>query len=349
MKKKWKSRHGLFAGTLLAFGLAVCAIITTPALSGAAQAVDVDKTCTLTVHPGGGESAAELEQAGVVIDLYKIADAVPVEGSDTYTYRFLDGYTGLELGENPDSAQWDALAQKAAGTALHGGAPVLTGTPAGTKVELGCGLYLVIARGEGLEDYIVTSTDGNGNQKTTTTARSGAHTYTFLPSLVSLPGKEGGNTAGEGDWLYDMDITLKPEQENRNGSLEIVKNLLAFAEGENQDPATFVFQVEAVLNGQNVYSDTVTLTFTEAGSKSYVIEGIPAGAQVTVTETYTGTTYTLVSDGTQNTVIQAGSTSSVSFTNDYTPTDKGGGAVINQFRYEDGEGWGWTKIPDDEQ
>ena len=122
----------------------------------------------------------------------------------------MDGYTGLELGENPDSAQWDALAQKAAGTALHGGAPVLTGTPAGTKVELGCGLYLVIARGEGLEDYIVTSTDGNGNQKITTTARSGAHTYTFLPSLVSLPGKEGGNTAGEGDWLYDMDVTLKP-------------------------------------------------------------------------------------------------------------------------------------------
>ena len=111
--------------------------------------------------------------------------------------------------------------------------------------------------------------------------------------------------------------------------------------------------MEAVLNGQNVYSDTVTLTFTEAGSKSYVIEGIPAGAQVTVTEIYTGTTYTLVApegtDGTQNTVIQAGSTSSVSFTNDYTPTDKGGGAVINQFRYEDGEGWGWTKIPDDEQ
>ena len=75
--------------------------------------------------------------------------------------------------------------------------------------------------------------------------------------------------------------------------------------------------------------------------------GLPQGFH------YTGTTYTLVApegtDGTQNTVIQAGSTSSVSFTNDYTPTDKGGGAVINQFRYEDGEGWGWTKIPDDEQ
>ena len=62
MKIKWK-------GPLLAFALALALTGAAPALDGAAQAVDVDKTCTLTVHPGGGESAAELEQAGVVIDL----------------------------------------------------------------------------------------------------------------------------------------------------------------------------------------------------------------------------------------------------------------------------------------
>ena len=48
MKIKWK-------GPLLAFALAVGTVAAAPGLNGTAQAVDFNKTCTLTVQPGGGD------------------------------------------------------------------------------------------------------------------------------------------------------------------------------------------------------------------------------------------------------------------------------------------------------
>ena len=104
--------------------------------------------------------------------------------------------------------------------------------------------------------------------------------------------------------------------------------------------------MEAVLNGQNVYSNVVTISFTEAGQKSVVIEDLPVGAEVTVKEVYTGAVYTVVTADTQTAVIPANDVVSVAFTNGYDNTDRDGGVVINQFDYNADSGWGWTKVTD---
>lgn len=164
-----------------------------------------------------------------------------------------------------------------------------------------------------------------------------------MPSKEAVDGEI--NTANPGDWLYDVSVTLKPERDVRYGDLEIVKTLQSY---ETDDPATFVFQVEAVLNGQNVYSNVVTISFTEAGQKSVVIEDLPVGAEVTVKEVYTGAVYTVVTADTQTAVIPANDVVSVAFTNGYDNTDRDGGVVINQFDYNADSGWGWTKVTDGE-
>lgn len=337
---------------LLAFVLAVCAVLVTPALDGAAKAVDVGKACTLTVNPGGQDFAEDLAKANVVIDLYKVADAVEENGYDSYNYQFLGGYTGLKYSGKPDNAEWTALAQEAAKIALNGDAPVIKGEPAGKVMSLpGCGLYLMIARGADVADYVTTVTGENGAQNLATIARTSEYTYTFAPSLVSLPSKEAdenGNisTAGDGEWLYDLSVTLKPQREQRSGSLEIVKTLQTY---ESKDPATFVFQVDVRLADRMVSSDVVSLSFTAPGQKSKLIENLPVGAVVTVTEIYSGAVYQIVTAEKQETVIPAGGVATVEFTNDYDNSDKGGGAVVNQFDYDaEAQRWNWTQHTDTE-
>lgn len=346
MKKKWK---GWLAGPLAAFVLAAGVVAATPAMDGKAQAVDIGKACTLTVAPGGADFSEDLAKAHVVVDLYKVADAIPDSDGDTYSYGFAAGYTELKVSDKPDNAQWQRLAQQAARIALNGGTPDVSGD-AGSALSIpGCGLYLVVARGADITDYIKEVTGADGEKELVTIARSGEYTYTFAPSLVSLPSKEAVdgeiNTANPGDWLYDVSVTLKPERDVRYGDLEIVKTLQSY---ETDDPAKFVFQVEAVLNGQNVYSNVVTISFTEAGQKSVVIEDLPVGAEVTVKEVYTGAVYTVVTADTQTAVIPANDVVSVAFTNGYDNTDRDGGVVINQFDYNADSGWGWTKVTDGE-
>lgn len=350
MKKKWKS---WLAGPLTAFVLAASAVAVTPALDGMAQAVDVDRSCALTVKPGSEDYTADLEKANVVIDVYKIADAVADTMYDTYSYSFQGVYGELTYPKDPDNEKWDALAQQAAAIALNGQTPVASG-PADQKIPLpdpdcGCGLYLVIARGSDIADPVTRVENEEGQEHIATIAQSGGYTYTFAPSLVSLPSKaaeaDGSiNTAGAGDWLYDLTVTLKPERTVRFGSLEIVKDLQRY---EIKDPATFVFQVEAELDGEKVYSDVVSISFTPGSPsrRSYRIDDLPVGANVTVTEVYSGSVYHLVTEPEQTAVIPANDVISVAFTNDYSTTDKGGGAVTNHFSYNDG--WDWTEIKDD--
>lgn len=337
---------------LLAFLLALGAIVFTPGLDGEAGAVDFDRACSLTVAPGNGELAGDLAGAHVVVDLYQVAEAQPVSGQDTYTYAFLEGYqeAGAIYQEGQDNADWTRMAQAAAKVALDGREPAVTAAAVDAPIkDLGCGLYLVVARGGDLEDYKVAVEGEGGAEETATIANSSAYTYTYAPALVSLPGKEREDgappttAADSGEWLYDMSVTLKPSQTARHGSLEIVKTLQAY---ETRDPATFVFEVEAALGGSVVYSNVVSLSFTEAGQKSAVLEGIPVGAEVTVREVYSGAAYKLVTEASQTATIVANEVASVAFTNDYDDTHRGGGAVTN--RFEDGEdtGWSWTPIPD---
>lgn len=209
-------------------------------------------------------------------------------------------------------------------------------------------MYLVIARGSEIADYVTKAVDETGSEKLATIAWSDEYVYTYLPELISLPGKEAVDgtisTANPGDWLYDASATLKPSQSLRFGSLEIVKTLTSY---ETSGPADFVFQVEAYKDetkAEVVYSNVVRLSFTGAGSQSTVLaDVIPVGAYVEVTEVYSGASYSLVGEATATAVIQAAETAQVSFTNEYNSSGNHGGAVTNRFDYSSESGWGWTQ------
>lgn len=367
---------------LLALALALGMVLTLPHLSGAARAVDLDQKCTLTVQPGNPELAEDLAKADIVIDVYKVADAAAVPGIDTYSYTLTSDFQSLTIGEEMDTDTWRALAQEAAKLVFAEGStilPLIVDQPVNVKFPdvtagsgLDAGLYLIIARGRALGADYVTSVDGaaaspdvsggsavvpgdTGSGKLLATkAESNLYVYTFLPELVSLPTKEADENGviktsdDYGDWIYDAVVMLKPTWEPRTGSIEIVKGLEGFVIGQ---PATFVFQVDARdEKGDLVYSEVVSMNFSEAGEQSVQVDGIPVGAEITVTEVYSGRSYKLVSEEKQSTRIEvATDIPQVHFVNE--PTDGGGGgAVTNEFEVvEDEEGnpkWEWHEIPD---
>ena len=54
----------------------------------------------------------------LVIDLYRVADAVPVEGYDTYDWSMNQPFSSLTIDKEIDSAGWKVLAQQAADLVL---------------------------------------------------------------------------------------------------------------------------------------------------------------------------------------------------------------------------------------
>ncbi len=360
-------------GMALALGLGAAGTL-------AVRAVDLEKACSLTVAAGSEELKEDLAKAGVVLDIYEVAEAVPVSGYDAYSYRTLLDFAALDL-ENAvtaamDTESWRALAQEAGRIALQRtpeGRQIVTPSVQGAQPDsvvnkitkrmedgsyqesdLEAGLYLVIARGADTEDYFRTIAGEDGEELLVTVAHSADYNYTFEPELISIPGKEPDeegrvNTANPGEWLYDVGVTLKPEQDTRFGSLQILKTLESM---EVSEPAIFVFSIEAVLDGEVVYSDVAAMIFTDPGQKMELIDKIPVGAEVTVTEVYTGASYALTTEEEQTAVIDAETVAQVSFTNTYDKDKKSGHGIINHFAY-DGEvdevtgepvGWDWQQV-----
>ena len=192
--------------------------------------------------------------------------------------------------------------------------------------------------------------------------------------MVSLPGKEPEEgiigTAGAGEWLYNLTgAELKPIVSSRYTSLEVVKVLEGYI-----SPASFVFQVEASREGRMIYSDVLTISFdgSSGSTKSVLLEGkIPAGADVTVTEVYSGAAYDLTAltagpgtgeprEGTgYDTDLEAAravitaigpertegeAAGRVTFTNSYNGSGNNGGAITNHFEREEEEAdWSWNQ------
>ena len=339
----------------LAAALCACVVLTLSLRSvSQARAVDLNQNCSLTVSTGAIEDAAN---ADVVVDLYKVADAAAVPGEESIAFETTAPYGALDaaLGDlqHITSADYEELAQQAAAITLTQGqqvAKAADGVSAGTAIQgLDSGLYLIVARGAVVENYVSSLTDESGAERIVTLAHSGAYTYTFLPELISLPTKDADesgtvSTANPGEWVYDAVAMLKPEQSARFGSLEIVKTLRSFAAGQD---ASFVFEVNAWQDNTKetlVYSNVVTIAFDASGEKTALVESaIPVGAYVEVTEVYFGATYTLTGDVTQSAVISAEETASVRFVNDYDEGGKQGGTVNNHFDYQSDSGWSWTQ------
>lgn len=349
---------------MLLLALAMLATTATFTGVGAAAPLDWSKTCSLTVS-----DSSLTPESGLVIDLYLIADAVPVDGYDSYAFNARERYADAlkAIGDTPTNEDWQALAKTASVLALAGDykdEPYSRENPIGSKItDLGPGLYLIVPHGGGVpaEEYVEEGTDKNGNTVVNTTFSYGAYNYTFSPALISLPTKPANeddviNSANPGEWIYDHDVTLKAGQSNRMGTLEIQKTLASYMGGGS---ATFVFQIEATLpktkdghpvrddDGneilETVYSDVITITMDDAGTLFVDIQGIPVGATVYVTEVYSGVRFELVGEATQMATIPEEGFASVEFTNEYKETVNSGGGINNMFTY-DGQ-WNLTEAP----
>lgn len=330
-------------------------------------------------NPVAALMTSDLEDAGLVFDVYKIADAVKVEGQETYSFDFAEAYAAVGEGiipptdptviegEDTSGAYWDAKAQEIAKIVLDGSEREhATGSVNGDALALegGAGLYLVVTRSEAL-----------GNDHTTTVTRDAAEgseaeenivsrgetaewEYTFLPQLVSLPTKGSLRTAQDGgDWQYAADLTLKPEREHRMAEIQIAKTLQRYVAG---DAATFVFQIEADYTkndaNEHVYSGVYAFQFDGAETQTSEAIEIPAGADVTVTEVYSGSRYTLVAPAsgvvTLSDIQVSGNGSAANtaaFTNTFDISEPGSGnsgsGITNTFTFtsdDAGEHWAWN-------
>lgn len=320
MRKRVKEGSAIFLALAVAFSVF--------ALPGvwAANAIQVDRT-DCSVEFSVGSDYTELQKSDVTIDLYKVAS---VDKSGEYTvvkdFKGLD-VSGLSIEDKAGSAgEWAKRAETAAQMAKAGSITpkkVVTKNGTVTASKLETGLYLICP------EQVVTDN----------------YTYTFAPSMVSLPNNYYGD-GGSDTWVYNLTgengITLKPEQHERFGDLLINKTLTAL-NATSGDKATFVFQIDITKADGTTQSKVEALTFDAAGKQSAKITGLPAGAQVKVTEVYSGASYKLTSmNGVQTTITandeysaDGAPTAEVSFINETDGRTNGGYGVVNHFELDE--------------
>lgn len=328
MKKRIKT-----AGALT---LAAITVLSAAGLSSVygALGVETDRKCSLTFTLDDTEFD-ELRSLEIPVDVYKVADITEEAVYDTTNYTdFAD--LGLEKVSSTTTAEeWAQMAEKAMETVENKGIeptekvkvtkPEGETKSTGVITDLETGMYLVQAE----------------------TVQSSEYTYDFTPYLVSLPNNYYSKENQDDAWVYDVTTGMKPQQTQRYGDLEIVKDLTEY--NASLKDALFVFQVEGTRNDEQVYSDVVSIKFNQAGEKSVLVKDLPAGTKVTVKEVYAGGSYSNTSGDTQETVIVAeGSTdnpASVSFTNTYNGKLIPGTGIVNHIEIENGK-WDWKQWSD---
>lgn len=293
----------------------------------AAVGINTETVCSVSFELDGEmeNEFSELKELSVPVKLYKVAE-VDVSG----VYTALEGYgeLGLEnINDQTTAAEWEEMGRKASeaakSLAVQPTAETQMQEGKGAIGNLKVGMYLVEAD----------------------TVRSAEYEYKFTPYLLSLPNNYYGST-GDDTWVYDVTTGLKPGKENRLGSLQINKNLDAY--NSTLGNASFVFQVEGEKDNEVVYSNVVSLVFNGPGTKSVVISDLPAGADFTVTEIYSGASYKPV-EGTSTTgsaQIVAEQAVEVTFDNTYSGQLNGGASVVNQFTVSEEGIWDWQQQTD---
>ncbi|MCB7305031.1 DUF5979 domain-containing protein [Bariatricus massiliensis] len=321
MKKRVKEGSAV----LLALALAFSAL----SLPGAraANAVDTNASCSVEFSIGGDYEDLKTIEGGVPINLYKVASI-----DETGAYKAEKGFESLDLSsvENNNSSAdtWLKRAEEA-NKLIKGTTPAATTTTVGGKAlasNLATGLYLITAEEVKAANYV----------------------YNFTPYLISLPNNYY-YASGDDTWVYDLTganaVGLKPEQTARFGSLEITKELLDhhITLGEK---ATFVFQIDITTLDGKTEARQIALTFDGYGSKSAVIDNIPAGSDVVVTEIYSGAGYETVGSDSVNTTIVADDTVSAGFQNQHDGHLQGGYGVVNNFKLNENNQYDWNKMND---
>lgn len=319
MKANKKYLAGIAAVALLVAGVKI------PSLY-AANAIEADRDCSLTVQvEDTADYGEDLKNASIDVKVYKIADMAQT-GAFTSTKDFAD----LKVEDvTPGEEDWQKTAKDAEkileDKQLDADGEFNVENGSGMLKTLSHGLYLVEAADTDTENY----------------------TYKFNPYIISLPDNlyyQSGD-AKDDAWIYDVTTGLKPERENRYGSLKIVKTLQEF--NSSLKEATFVFSVEGKdKDGNVVYSNVASTTFDRAGTKEAVLDKIPAGAELTITEVYSGASYKLTSDETQTGTVVADETIEADFSNTYNNELKPGYGVTNHFEYSEDDGWQWSQQKD---
>ena len=329
MKKRIKT-----AGALT---LAAITVLSAAGLSSVygALGVETDRECSLTFTLDGTEFD-ELRSLEIPVDVYKVADITEEAVYDTANYTDFADLELEKVSSTTTAEEWAKMAEKAMETVENKGIKptekVKVTKPEGATKSTGVirdletGMYLVQAE----------------------TVQSNEYTYDFTPYLVSLPNNYYSKENSDDTWVYDVTTGMKPQQTQRYGDLEIVKDLTEY--NASLKDALFVFQVEGTRHNKQVYSDVVSIKFNQAGEKSVLVKHLPAGTVVTVKEVYAGGSYSNTSGDTQETVIAAeGSTdnpASVSFTNTYNGKLIPGTGIVNHFENKDGE-WSWEQQTDE--
>ena len=329
MKKRIKT-----AGVLT---LAAITVLSAAGLSSVygALGVETGSKCSLTFTLDGTEFA-ELRSLEIPVDVYKVADITEEAVYDTTNYTDF-AKLGLEKVSSTTTAEeWAQMAEMAMETVeekkiaptekVKVTKPEGAAESTGVINNLATGMYLVQAE----------------------TVQTSEYTYDFTPYLVSLPNNYYSKEKPDDTWVYDVTTGMKPQQTQRYGDLEIFKDLTEY--NASLKDALFVFQVEGTRNGEQVYSDVVSIKFNQAGKKSVLVKHLPAGTKVTVKEVYAGGSYSNTSGDTQETVIVAegvtDNPASVSFTNTYNGKLIPGTGIVNHFENKDGE-WSWEQQTDE--
>ena len=304
----------------------------------AAIAINTDASCAIEINVGKnvGGNYTELSTVPVTIYLYKVA-SVDEKGDFTADagYQDLNGDLSA-LNDATTAEDWAAIAAKtkafieAEGEDIGPAMELVTENGSVEVTDLVTGLYLVDAQTT-LTDY---------------------YQYDFTPYLISLPDNRY-YASGSDSWIYELTdenaIGLKPIKADRYGDLVIEKFLDVY--NATNAGATFVFQIEGIKTDVDtqeknvVYSDVVSMTFYEPGKENVVIQNIPAGAEVTVTEIYSGAGYKLTSSDFNTVTIVADEEEGAPVETAFYNTDdgrlNGGTGLVNHFEYNTTTG-GWS-------
>lgn len=308
-----------------------------------------------------GELAEYLEGNTIQVKLYRTAE---VDAQGNYTllppWQGIDALKGVETADSSTTAgewsEWAAAAAEIAVGKEQEDGSVLSGPEEAPEPDARAQISLGAdgkagGRAENLETglYLVCVEPVD-----TLYCR-----YRFVPYLIALPNNyyHPGDENSSEEWIYGDEaakpvyVGLKPERENRYGDLVIEKTLSSY--NGTFKGASFVFEVKAVKDNTLVYSDVVSLTFDGYGTQQVRIQQIPAGAEVTVTEVYSGAGYSPADGQSVKSAVIAseGEAVTVSFENEYNGSLNGGGAsVVNHFSYEKDEagqeGLTWEKQND---
>lgn len=263
----------------------------------------------------------------VQVDVYKIADAVKVEGYDVYNYRAVPAFENVLRNYVTDEARradwtvdtsdgfafrytpvqgkdgWNDLPQVLSkaiwpfeGTPVN--AVPLTTIDLGAAIDLPGGLYLTTIHGT--EDVLSAPVRLVSQDEKTYTLATMAYTdsqvYYFNPQLAALPALMGGETDTTLGAAYSDTATLiaKATEQPRTADLRVTKTLANY-----NGPATFVIAVAATTtDGPQTKVNSVSFDATSPNSQDVLLwqDTILAGTDVTVTETYSGHAYEAVGD-----------------------------------------------------